>query len=285
MSTESARYELPLAKPLRLGSTTVETRCGYLVRNGGQLGDACPLPSFSPDSLETVAAALLGGGSTESLSWARHALPLEGDATVRTAGLVVAAADAGPPQSPCVKLKVGRLPLAEELEAIARFKSAGVTLRLDGNRALSLDDAARLFDAGGDAVEFLEEPVAARDLDAAMARMPIALDETLLEGGPPPSGAAAFVLKPTVLGAPRTLELVQHAQARDLPVVISSSYESAVGRAALIRFAASVAPQIVHGLGTGPAFAEDFVGWVEEDGDRLSAQDGDLPEGLEWVTC
>ena len=66
--------------------------------------------------------------------------------------------------------------------------------------------------------------------------------------------------------------------------MVSSAYESAVGRAALIRFAASIAPDVVHGLGTGPAFAKDFAGWVRVEGDTLiAATDGELPAEAEWV--
>ena len=79
--------------------------------------------------------------------------------------------------------------------------------------------------------------------------------------------------------------LVQLAEARGTPVIISSCYESAVGRAALVRFAAAVAPDATHGLGTGPAFAADFEGWLRTDSEHLIASDGALPKEAEWVTC
>ena len=50
-------------------------------------------------------------------------------------------------------------------------------------------------------------------------------------------------------------------------------------------FAAAVAPDATHGLGTGPAFAADSEGWPRADGEHLIASDGALPKEAEWVTC
>ncbi|MCR9245114.1 MAG: hypothetical protein NXI31_08775 [bacterium] len=285
MKFEAARYELPLTRPLQLGSERVLVRAGWLVRRGTAVGDACPLPEFSSDTLGEVDSAIASGKMTASLEWALSTLQAGGPATVRTAGLLVALDEQVAPTHACIKLKVGRRPIGEELDAIARCRAVGLRLRLDGNRSLALDVARRLADAAADALEFFEEPVAPSDLELAMRCLPIALDETLGEPGEVPSGAAAFVLKPTVLGLRRTLELVEVAQRTAIPIVVSSAYESAVGRAALIRFAAAVAPDVAHGLGTGPAFVADFAGWVQAAGDRLTAGEGELPAELEWVGC
>ncbi|MEC8253455.1 MAG: enolase C-terminal domain-like protein [Planctomycetota bacterium] len=289
MTLKAYTYRLPLAKPLRLGDLVVNERRGWLLRSEDGVGDACPLPNFSLDTLDDVDAFVSREAApTASVTWAtfttRPGVARVLDAKVRTAGLVTDIDDADAPCA-CVKLKVGRAPLRAELQTVSRLRSQGVRLRLDGNRALSVDAAQQLADAAGDALEFFEEPVAAADLEHTIARMPVALDEALLEREVVPAGAAAFVLKPTLLGADRTLALVQLAEARGTPVIISSCYESAVGRAALVRFAAAVAPDATHGLGTGPAFAADFEGWLRADGEHLIASDGALPKEAEWVTC
>jgi len=284
---QAAPYELPLKQPLRLGDRVIHARRGWLLRRNGAAADACPLPYFSTDALGDVEASLAQelAQPTASLSWALHALERRGEASVQTAGLAAGTEDTPGGAHACVKLKVGRRPLREELAAVTRLRQAGAQLRLDGNRALTLDAAKQLADAAGDALEFLEEPVGPSDLEDAMQQLPIALDETLAAGGPTPTGAVAFVLKPTVLGAARTLELVAAADDADIPVVVSSAYESAIGRAALIRFAAVVGPDTAHGLGTGTAFARDFTGWIRTDGDRLTACDGEVPEELPWADC
>ena len=289
MTLEACSYRLPLAKPLRLGDLVVHERRGWLLRNEDGVGDACPLPNFSRDTLDDVDAFVARKGApSESATWAtfttRPGVDEALEAKVRTAELVTDLDEADAPFA-CVKLKVGRAPLQAELQTVARLRAQGVRLRLDGNRALTVADAQQLADAAGDALEFFEEPVAATALEHAIARIPVALDEALLEHEAVPAGAAAYVLKPTLLGADRTLALVQLAEARGTPVVISSCYESAVGRAALVRFAAAVAPDVTHGLGTGSAFAADYVGWLRADGEHLIASDGALPEEAEWVTC
>ena len=289
MTLKACSYRLPLSKPLRLGDLVVHDRRGWLLRSEEGVGDACPLPNFSRDTLDDVDAFVLRKAApTASVTWATCTTPPGVDRTleaqVRTAGLVTDIDDADAPYA-CVKLKVGRAPLRAELPMISRLRAQGARLRLDGNRALSVDAAQQLADAAGDALEFFEEPVAAADLELAIARMPVALDEALLEREAVPAGAAAFVLKPTLLGADRTLALIHLAEARDTPVIISSCYESAVGRTALVRFAAAVAPDATHGLGTGPAFAADFEGWLRTDGEYLIASDGALPQEAEWVTC
>ena len=287
MTRRGLRYELPLKRPLRLGDQQVTTRCGWLVQRGDAVGDACPLPAFSIDSVADVDGAILRGQTTTaSLSWALHALDLNEHAEVATAGLVTEADDVEAGDHACVKMKVGRRPLAEELRALASLRSTGVRIRLDGNRALTPEATARLADAAGDALKYVEEPVAPEHLAACMQRAPIALDETLLDApvAEVPRGAAAFVIKPTLLGAEHTLALTALAARRGTPVVVSSCYESAVGRAGLVRFAAATAPDTVHGLGTGPAFASDFEGWVRTDGARLTTCAGALPEEGAWVT-
>ena len=279
-------YRLPLVGPMRLGALAIRERQGWLLRRGEQLADVAPLPHFSKESREEVEAAFGLAETPASLEWARYALDLEGPARVRSSGLLLGNGEPAAGFS-CVKIKVGRQPIEQECERIARLAERGVKLRLDGNRSLTLEQAGRLAEAAGDALEFLEEPVPGALVEESLRRWPVALDETLVALRDVPGGAAAYVLKPTLLGSRRTLELVELAQTNEVSVVISSAFESAVGRADLVRFAARVAPEAVHGLGTGPAFAEDFEGWIREDGEWLHAQQGTPPssEEVPWVDC
>lgn len=277
-------YQLPLVGPLRLGALAIGERRGWILREGEHLADVAPLPHFSRESREEVEAAFGEQAAPPSLAWARHALPWTGAASAKTAGLVLGDGEPQPGHD-CVKVKVGRQALDLEVERVRQLAARGVRLRLDGNRSLSLESAGALAEAAGDALEFLEEPVPGALVEASLLRWPVALDETLVALGEVPSGAAAFVLKPTLLGPERTLQLIELARERALPVVISSAFESAIGRADLIRFAASVAPEVAHGLGTGPAFARDFPGFVRPEGQWLHAQDATLEADEEhpWV--
>ena len=168
MNFEAARYELPLRQPLQLGSERVQARSGWLVRRGTAVGDACPLPTFSSDSLCELDAAIAGGAAAASLEWALHALQLGGPATVRTAGLWTAPDDDAAPTHSCMKLKVGRRPIAEELDAIASilsqtekasyyaFTLADTTsgpAQLRSGQSVQ-DATTRVCEAGGDGVFF-----------------------------------------------------------------------------------------------------------------------------------
>lgn len=281
---ERLAYTLPLVGPLKLGMHAVRERRGWLLRRGTNVADVCPLPGFSWEALDEVEAAFESEEEPPaSLEWARHALELSGESTVRTVGLVLPDGVPAPGFS-CVKVKVGRRELDQELELVAGLRDRGVRLRLDGNRTLTLEAAKRLADAAGDALEFLEEPTAAALLERSAQEFPVAIDESLMHLEEVPPGVAAIVLKPTILGTARTHHFLRIAGERALPVVISSAFESAVGRADLVRFAARVAPDVAHGLGTGPAFAEDFSGWLRSEGESLTSGTGELPEG-EWVAC
>ena len=265
------RYALPLERPLTVGPASVSRREGALLRSSdGRLADLCPLPGLSRATLDEELERLANGASPlPALSWALHALEafpvtatdLGTPTPVATATLVDASRLQPILHEPrVIKVKVGRGTLDEELAAVRALATAGHTLRLDGNRRLTPAAAEALADAAGQRLAFLEEPVAAADLPHVADRLPVALDETLLEisdpGTFPP--AVAWVLKPTLLGAERTLQLVRNAQQARTPVIVSSCFESAVGRRALASAAAHWAPNEAHGLGTASWFRADF---------------------------
>ncbi len=149
-----------------------------------------------------------------------------------------------------VKLKVGRRALEEDVRlcrAVRERIGPDVRLRLDANRAWSLEEAV-VFVKGLDEepIEYLEEPLARPSdlpLLAREAPVPIALDESLYEqpGRDPDffDGVAAVILKPTLLGGcGRALHLVRLAGGYGIRPVVSAAFESGVGMAGLVAFAA-----------------------------------------------
>jgi O-succinylbenzoate synthase len=258
----AAPYRLALKRPIVVGGTSLTHRDGFLIRVGRGYGDLCPLPGFSGEDLETAASALREGRPLPpSATWAlASAANDDGAAADVASAALLQPFDPPPPGARALKLKVGRAPIEEELRWVRDVAAASsAELRLDGNRGLSLDDARRLADAAGTRLGFLEEPVAPRDLARAVRELPVALDETLVEGDPV-SGAAAWVLKPTVLGAARTEALAASAGQAGVRVILSSAYESDVGLRAIARLAEKVAPDEAHGLGTRSGFAEGISG-------------------------
>lgn len=169
-----------------------------------------------------------------------------------------------------VKLKVGRLGVAEDVEVVrgvGEILGDGVSLRLDANRAWGFDEAVRFAEGiAGVRVEYVEEPLAEPARLAELARgwgLPVALDESLVGMSPEElvghPYARAVVLKPTLLGGVwRTLRLANEAKALGMAPVVSSSYEAGVGTGALVALAAAVGGEPA-GLDTYRALAEDVI--------------------------
>lgn len=194
-----------------------------------------------------------------------------------------------------VKVKVGRNPLddARRVNQLAESLEMKVGphagLRLDANQAWTIDEAAAFIGALSskalEIIEYLEEPVQApltsRLVDSwsdlclkTNSCMPLAVDESLtegvltldeLEGRTIP--IAAIILKPSLQGVEKCLEIAAWSSSRGVQPVISSAFESGV---ALCHFAilASIMSQpfgearrvsASHGLGTFSRLEEDVL--------------------------
>ncbi|PLS86482.1 MAG: o-succinylbenzoate synthase [Actinobacteria bacterium] len=151
-----------------------------------------------------------------------------------------------------VKLKVGARTVEEDValvRAVGEALGRGVALRLDANRAWTLDEALE-FARGieGLRVEYLEEPLADPAGLKALTQasgLPVALDESLVGMAPESLGehryAGAVVLKPSFLGGlSRVLRLAERAASLGMRPVVSSAYETGVGTASLVALAAGI---------------------------------------------
>jgi O-succinylbenzoate synthase len=169
-----------------------------------------------------------------------------------------------------LKLKVGRRSVAEDAEAVrgvAGVLGGEVSLRLDANRAWSVEEAlAFAEEISGVRVAYVEEPLADPGRLAELAGewgLPVALDESLVGMAPEELAghpyAVAVVLKPTLLGGVwRTLRLAEEARAIGMAPVVSSSYEAGVGTGALVALAATIGGEPA-GLDTYRALAGDVT--------------------------
>jgi len=169
-----------------------------------------------------------------------------------------------------IKIKVGRKDVGRDAETVLAIRAhigENVELRLDANRAWTLDQAVEFLAATSEAYPaFIEEPLA--DPRAARKRWQstgasIALDETLVEIAPSELGHWAFashiVLKPTLLGGIIASEAFVTAGRRlGIEPVVSASYESGIGISALICLAARWCPN-------GPAAGLDTYSRLETD--------------------
>ncbi len=163
------------------------------------------------------------------------------------------------------KIKIGGLSpqlAADALRAVAQELGESVRLRADANRRWSLKQALQFAEKAGPLpLDYIEEPVhTPQDLPRfqSLTGLPTAVDETLLDS-PPPSGVAAYILKPGLHGGiGEVLRLARIAEQRGATPVLSCPFYSAVGLRTLVHLAAAYFPDTAMGLDTAELFAEDL---------------------------
>jgi len=182
-----------------------------------------------------------------------------------------------------LKLKAGAeretLDLVARVRAIRTAVGPDVRLRLDVNGAWDLPTAEdRLRAVARFGIEYVEQPLPADDSDGAAelrrrVDVPIAADEAaaslvavrrLLAAG----AADLLVVKPARVGGPIAVaEIAEAAAAHDVPVVVSTLFETGIGIAAALMAAAQLrhvpgaqfpAP-LAHGLATAGLLEHDLL--------------------------
>jgi O-succinylbenzoate synthase len=161
--------------------------------------------------------------------------------------------------------------LAEDVARVNAVRALIPTVRVDANGGWTLEQAvaaAAALSADG-SLEYLEQPCATVAELALLRRridIPVAADESIRRAADPlavvRAGAVDIaVLKVAPLGG--VAALLRIAAAIDIPVVISSALDSAVGIAA-----AAALPRLEHacGLGTGGLFVDDVADLAVADG-------------------
>ena len=158
--------------------------------------------------------------------------------------------------------------LVDDVDRVEVVRALVPTVRVDANGGWTVDEAvaaATALSATGP-LEYIEQPCTTIEELAEVRRrvdVPIAADESIRKAADPlrvvRAGAADIaVLKVAPLGGvPKLLEIAAQI---DVPVVISSALDSAVGIATGLRAAAAL-PSLEHacGLGTGALFMDDVV--------------------------
>lgn len=158
--------------------------------------------------------------------------------------------------------------LADDVARVDAVRAMVPTVRVDANGGWTVEQAvaaAAALSAGG-ALEYIEQPCATvAELAEVRARVdvPIAADESIRKAEDPlavvRAGAADIaVLKVAPLGGVRAM--LDVAAQIDIPVVVSSALDTAVGISAGLSAAAAL-PRLEHacGLGTGGLFVEDVA--------------------------
>ncbi|ORX11291.1 O-succinylbenzoate synthase [Mycolicibacterium wolinskyi] len=194
--------------------------------------------------------------------------------------------------------------LADDVARVNAVRKHVPVVRVDANGGWSVSQAisaAEALTADG-ALEYLEQPCATVEELAelrAQVKVPIAADESIRKADDPlrvvALGAAdVAVLKVAPLGG--VARMLDIAAQIDLPIVVSSALDSAVGIGRGL-LAAAALPELRHacGLGTGGLFVEDVaeprvpvdgcltVSAVVPDPARLSTLAAPAPRRQWWI--
>ena len=171
-----------------------------------------------------------------------------------------------------LKLKVGARSVAEDIlrvQAVNRAVGDAARIRLDANGAWSRPQATRVLEALADYdIEYLEQPLAADDLDGLAALrghgIDIAVDEPLAAHSLAEildrRAADVAILKPMALGGPtRTVDIAIHARDANIEPVVTTTVDAVVARTAAAHIAAAIPDVTACGLATGSLLETDLA--------------------------
>ncbi|MGZ3692972.1 MAG: enolase C-terminal domain-like protein [Bdellovibrionota bacterium] len=330
-----AVFERAFTKPFRYGKEQVSSRRGLLLRrheaNGASIcSEASPLPGHSSERLEEVLQAiehLSSAQMEEMLNRPETAKHLPPSLRFAIAGLS-AQAEKTPFRAVnsnalldwrlgsesvsqfenlqkkgyrVFKLKVLEESAAELTDFLRSLKAGNWKIRLDGNRSLSAEKVAGLFQSlvksnlvG--AIDYFEEPLEAGWQHPLLREspVPLAADESassreavlsLLENQNAPQ---VFILKPTVLGGlDIATSLTGQLASAGRRAVFTSTLETEPGRRSLLAYLGHESGGETHGLSTGYLFRENFLPDlpVYKEIPSPSTEEISYLQSLDWRGC
>lgn len=221
-----------------------------------KMGDAAPLENWSTETLEEVERQLLQL-KTDPYSWNEkllypsvhfaltEALSLHHPHLLPQSSYAFIEEEAFSLEKPLdalwekgfrrVKIKTRFFNKKALLHAIELCAKKGFKLHLDANRAYSFDEAKDLFSPVQEALYYIEEPTYELE-KLPFLELPLALDESLREDSYKKlldhPYLRACIIKPMLMGGrARWQDIKQIADQKNIPVVISPSWESSLGLA------------------------------------------------------
>ncbi|NJD22463.1 MAG: o-succinylbenzoate synthase [Melioribacter sp.] len=170
-----------------------------------------------------------------------------------------------------VKIKIGRDNFKDDLELISKIRQQygdGVSLRLDVNGKWKFEEAKNYLEQLSPFnIQYIEEPCGnLKNLKklAEESPVPIAADESIHSIDDAfeiinNSNIEFIVLKPMVLGRMIALfRIIKEVEKKNKKIIITSSFESSVGKSGLVLLAAATNHNFAHGLDTSDFFEKDI---------------------------
>ncbi|WP_197373327.1 o-succinylbenzoate synthase [Mycolicibacterium baixiangningiae] len=289
--------------PMRVRFRGITVRELALIEGPAGWGEFGPFLEYAPPEAATWLASAIEAAYSAPPAIRRDRIPINATVPAVDAAQVPEVL-ARFPGARTAKVKVAEpgQTLADDVARVNAVRREVPTVRVDANGGWTVDEAvaaAAALTADGP-LEYLEQPCrTVPELAELRSRttVPIAADESIRKADDPlhvvRSGAADIaVVKVAPLGGVRPL--LDIAAQIDIPIVVSSALDSAVGIARGL-YAAAALPRLEHacGLGTGGLFVEDVaaplvpedgflpVGPVAPDADRLAALAAG-PERRQW---
>lgn len=171
-----------------------------------------------------------------------------------------------------IKIKVGRENIEEDIDIVKSIVinfSSDIKYRLDVNGKWDIDKtmfAVKHFENIN--LEYLEQPVNQFDeliKLSSICQTPIAADESIKSSNDvkamlTESNIQYFVLKPSLIGnISETIDMINLIEKEKRKVIISSAFESSIGRSALVFLSSLVKNNFAHGLAVGSYFSNDIA--------------------------
>ena len=255
--------------PMRVRFRGLTQREVALIDGPSGWGEFSPFLEYEPaEAAHWLASAIESAYGTSPLTH-RDRIPINATVPAVPPGQV-ADVLARFPGARTAKVKVAEpgQTLADDVARVHAVRTAVATVRVDANGGWTVDEAvaaAHALTADGP-LEYLEQPCATIEGLAELRRRidtPVAADESIRKAEDPlrvvrARAADVAVLKVAPLGGISALLAI--ARQIDVPVVVSSALDSAVGIGAGLTAAAAL-PELRHacGLGTGGLFVEDVA--------------------------
>ncbi len=171
-----------------------------------------------------------------------------------------------------LKIKTGRDNFEEDYNHIKILRDEfgnDVNLRSDANGKWKLDEAVKYLSKLKDLnLEYVEQSVNSLDDFIKLKKstsIPLAADESIrtkkaAENFIKKNAVDYLILKPMIIGGLLpTLEIIELAEKHNITPVITSCFESAIGKVNAVIAAASVKKEIAHGLALNDYFKSDLI--------------------------
>lgn len=188
----------------------------------------------------------------------------------------------------CVKMKIGALDIADELDLLAairkQYSADELTLRVDANGAFTPTGIRPVLERLAELqVHSIEQPVGPGLYEmmeelCADTPLPIALDEDLIGMNTREAKQDLLdhvqpqyiVIKPTMVGGwAASQEWIDLARERGIGWWITSALESSIGLNAIAQWTATLGVTIPQGLGTGSVFVDNIPSPLAVEGQEL----------------